>query len=262
MPTTSVGMPPSKEYRIMNISPESTLATAVYAAGVEKTFGEGSSLTPALCGADLETRRGEMLLLVGPSGCGKTTLLSIIAGTMHADAGDVEILGRRLSGMSGAEITRFRAENIGFIFQQFNLIPTLSIAENVSVPLLIQGLRPKKAEARAREILARVGLGEKTNARPSKLSGGQQQRVAIARALVHDPLLVICDEPTSALDSENGRQVMDLLRDIARDPNRCVLVVTHDNRTYRYADRMAMMEDGVIRRVLGSPAEIAAEYPG
>jgi putative ABC transport system ATP-binding protein len=239
----------------------STPDMAVRAAGVEKAFGEGSSRTPALRGADLETRRGEMLLLVGPSGCGKTTLLSIIAGTLHADAGDVEILGQRLNDMTTAEITRFRAMNIGFIFQQFNLIPTLSITENVSVPLLIQGMRPRKAEARAREMLARVGLGDKTKERPSKLSGGQQQRVAIARALIHDPRLVICDEPTSALDSENGRQVMDLLRDIARDPNRCVLVVTHDNRTFRYADRMAMMEDGVICRVLGSPTEIAAAHP-
>ena len=128
------------------------------------------------------------------------------------------------------------------------------------MPLLIQGQRPAKAERRAREMLGRVGLGDKVHLRPSKLSGGQQQRVAIARALVHDPPLVICDEPTSSLDSENGRQVMDILSSIARDPSRCVLIVTHDNRTYRYADRMAEMEDGAIRRVLASPAEIAAAH--
>jgi putative ABC transport system ATP-binding protein len=247
---------------MVSLTAANNLATvsAIRVAGVEKSFGEGSTRTPVLRGADLETRRGEMLLLVGPSGCGKTTLLSIIAGTLDADAGEIEVLGERLDGMKSSQVTRFRARNIGFIFQQFNLIPTLSIAENVSVPLLIQGLRPRKAEARAREMLDRVGLSDKTKDRPNKLSGGQQQRVAIARALVHDPLLVICDEPTSALDSENGRQVMDLLSDIARDSTRCVVVVTHDNRTFRYADRMAMMEDGMIRRVLQSREEIAAEY--
>jgi putative ABC transport system ATP-binding protein len=245
----------------MNISPASTMTQAVYTTGVEKTFGEGTSRTPALRGANFETRCGEMLLLVGPSGCGKTTLLSIISGTMHADAGDVTVFGKRLGDMRPAEITRFRAENIGFIFQQFNLIPTLSITENVSVPLLIQGVRARKAEARAREMLCRVGLADKTETLPNKLSGGQQQRVAIARAMVHDPRLVICDEPTSSLDSENGRQVMELMREIARDPNRCVIVVTHDNRTYRYADRMAVMEDGIIRKVLESPEQIAVEHP-
>ncbi len=231
---------------------------AIRVAGVDKAFGDGSSRTPVLRQAALEAHRGEMLMLVGPSGCGKTTLLSIIVGTMHSDAGEIEVLGERIDQMRAGQITRFRAFNLGFIFQQFNLIPTLSIAENVSVPLLIQGQRSGRAEQRAREMLARVGLGEKVHQRPGKLSGGQQQRVAIARALVHNPSLVICDEPTSSLDSENGRQVMDILSSIARDPTRCVMIVTHDNRTYRHADRMAEMEDGTIRRVLGSPTEIAA----
>jgi putative ABC transport system ATP-binding protein len=232
----------------------------VSAFGVSKAFGEGQSRTSVLRGANLEAHHGELLLLVGPSGCGKTTLLSIIAGTMHADAGQVEIMGERLDGMANEEVTRFRAQYIGFIFQQFNLIPTLSITENVSVPLLIQGHRPARAEQRARQMLSQVGLGDKLNLRPGKLSGGQQQRVAIARALVHEPRLVICDEPTSALDSENGRQVMDLLSSIARDPKRCVIIVTHDNRTFRYADRMAEMEDGIIRRCLNSPTEIASAH--
>ena len=244
----------------MQLTPLPTPPAAVRVAGVDKAFGDGPSRTPVLRGAALDANRGEMLLLVGPSGCGKTTLLSIIAGTLHADAGEVEVLGQRIDRLRAGQVTRFRARNLGFIFQQFNLIPTLSIAENVSVPLLIQGLRPAKAERRARELLGRVGLGDKVHLRPAKLSGGQQQRVAIARALVHDPPLVICDEPTSSLDSENGRQVMDILRSIARDPNRCVLIVTHDNRTYHYADRMAEMEDGSIRRVLASPAEIAAAH--
>jgi putative ABC transport system ATP-binding protein len=241
----------------MKLTPDSKPTNGIRALGLKKAFGEGQSRTSVLRGTDLEVLQGEMLLLVGPSGCGKTTLLSIIAGTMSADAGQVEVLGQRLDGMANAEVTRFRAHHIGFIFQQFNLIPTLSIAENVSVPLLLQGLRPAQAEQRARAVLGQVGLGERANLRPGKLSGGQQQRVAIARALIHEPSLLICDEPTSALDSENGRQVMELLRSIARDPRRCVIIVTHDNRTYRYADRMAEMEDGVISRYLNSPAEIA-----
>lgn len=246
----------------MTLNNPTNTSPAVRVAGVDKAFGDGAARTPVLRAADFEARRGELLLLVGPSGCGKTTLLSIIAGTMHADAGELEVLDHRLDQMKSAQVTRFRAQHIGFIFQQFNLIPTLSITENVSVPLLIQGLSPRRAEERAVRMLERVGLGPKAHLRPGKLSCGQQQRVAIARALVHDPPLLICDEPTSALDSENGRQVMDILSSIARDPQRCVIIVTHDNRTYRYADRMAEMEDGAIRRVLESPAEIAAAHTG
>jgi putative ABC transport system ATP-binding protein len=146
--------------------------------------------------------------------------------------------------------------HLGFIFQQFNLIQSLTVAENVSVPLLIQGVKPARAEARAREILGRVGLASKVNERPNKLSGGQQQRVAIARALIHEPPLLVCDEPTSALDRETGHQVMELLRNVARDSNRTVIVVTHDPRVYHFGDRMAEMEDGQILRVLQSNAEI------
>jgi putative ABC transport system ATP-binding protein len=230
--------------------------------GIDKSFGAGESLTRVLKQTAFEARLGELIMLVGPSGCGKTTLLSILAGTLHADAGEVNVLGHPLHTMSEAARTRFRAQHLGFIFQQFNLIPTLSVAENVSVPLLIQGLQPAEAERRAGVILAQVGLPEKVRERPGKLSGGQQQRVAIARALVHNPPLLVCDEPTSALDSENGQRVMQLLREIARDHGRTVIVVTHDPRVYRYADRMAEMEDGRIFRVLNSPAEIAAAHHG
>ena len=233
---------------------------AVRTKEVAKSFSDGVASTPVLRGTQFDARLGEMMLLVGPSGCGKTTLLSIIAGTMSADAGEIEVMGQRIDHMSTAAVTRFRSTQLGFIFQQFNLIPTISVAENVSVPLLIAGMSSRKAEERAKELLTRVGLGDRANTRPGKLSGGQQQRVAIARALVHNPPLIICDEPTSALDSENGRQVMEILRSIAGDPGRCVVIVTHDNRTYRFADRMAEMEDGVIQRVLNSPAEIAEAY--
>src|SRR6516165_4044807 len=167
------------------MKPASDSANGVRATRVSKAFGEGQSRTPVLRGTDLEAHHGEMLLLVGPSGCGKTTLLSIIAGTMNADAGEVEVMGQRLDEMPTAEVTRFRASHIGFIFQQFNLIPTLSITENVSAPLLIQGHRPARAEQRARQMLGQVGLADKLKLRPGELSGGQQQRVAIARALIH-----------------------------------------------------------------------------
>ncbi len=233
---------------------------ALQLAGIDKSFGAGDSLTKVLKQTHFDARLGELIMLVGPSGCGKTTLLSILAGTLHADAGDVNVLGSPLHALSEAARTRFRAQHLGFIFQQFNLIPTLSVAENVSVPLLIQGVRPAEAERRACEMLARVGLPEKTRERPGKLSGGQQQRVAIARALVHEPSLLVCDEPTSALDSENGQRVMQLLRDVARDPRRTVIVVTHDPRIYHHADRMAEMEDGKIFRVLHTPADIAAAH--
>jgi putative ABC transport system ATP-binding protein len=201
-----------------------------------------------------------MLFVTGPSGCGKTTLLSVLCGTLNADSGEVHTLGQALHRLSAAQITRFRAQHIGFIFQQFNLIPSLTAAENVAVPLRIQGVSAGKALPRAKDLLARVGLPEKINERPSRLSGGQQQRVAIARALVHEPALIVCDEPTSALDSATGQQVLELLRSTTGQTNRTVIVVTHDPRVYRHANRMAEMEDGRIQRVLESPQAIAAAH--
>ena len=226
---------------------------AVLVRGVVKGFGEGEARTVALKGVDFEARVGELLMIAGPSGCGKTTLLSVIAGTLNIEEGTIDVFGVPLHRMRSAEITEFRKKNIGFIFQQFNLIPTLDLIENVSVPLLINGVRRGLAEKTAVAALERVGLAEKGRKRPSQVSGGQQQRVAIARALVHDPRLIICDEPTSALDSENGARVMEILRSVARGPGRCVLLVTHDNRTFRYADRMTEMEDGRVARVHENP---------
>jgi putative ABC transport system ATP-binding protein len=234
---------------------------AVRLSAVEKSFRNGDQLTPVLKRVEFTARTGEMLFLVGPSGCGKTTLLSVLCGTLHADAGEITTLGHSLHALPAARVTRFRAFHVGFIFQQFNLLPTLTAAENVAVPLRIQGVSAKRALARARAMLARVGIPEKCDERPARLSGGQQQRVAIARALVHDPALVVCDEPTSALDSATGHQVMELLRQTASDGKRTVIVVTHDPRIYRYADRMAEMEDGRIHRVLESRAAIQAAHP-
>ncbi len=233
---------------------------AVSVHAVEKSFGEGEARTRALKNTHFEARHGELIMLVGPSGCGKTTLLSIIAGTLHADAGEVHALGKPLHTLSERDLTRFRADNLGFVFQSFNLIPTLTCVENVSVPLLIQGKPRREAESRAAALLERVGLKGREEARPSQLSGGQQQRVAIARALVHEPRLLICDEPTSALDRHTGAQVMELIRELTRSPDRCVVVVTHDHRIFRFADRIAEMEDGRIRHVWDDPHAIANKY--
>ena len=222
---------------------------AVHVRGVAKTFGRGEASVRALKGVDFDAREGELLMIVGPSGCGKTTLLSVIAGTLLFDAGEVDVFGSPLHSLNQKETTEFRKKNIGFIFQQFNLIPTLSNIENVSVPLLINGHSRRSAEEKAGQVLEKVGLKGRGNDRPTNLSGGQQQRVAIARALVHEPRLIICDEPTSALDKDTGQKIMELLREVARAPGRCVIVVTHDNRIFNFADRMSEMEDGRVARV-------------
>jgi putative ABC transport system ATP-binding protein len=207
---------------------------------------------------NLQAYAGEILMLVGPSGCGKTTLLSAIAGTLRVESGEIQVFGKALHRMSGGDLTRFRAKHIGFIFQQFNLIPTLSVAENVGIPLLIQGVSHSEAIKRSRAVLDAVDLGGRWQERPNKLSGGQQQRVAIARALVHEPPLVICDEPTAALDSHNGEIVLDLFRSVARSPDRAVVIVTHDNRIFSYADRIARMDDG---EIIEEKKQIHSEAP-
>ena len=222
---------------------------AVKVRNVSKTFGTGDARTQALKGVNFDTRLGELLLIVGPSGCGKTTLLSIIAGTMEFEGGEIDVFENRLHAMTKPAITNFRRRDIGFIFQQFNLIPTLTCLENISVPLLLNGVRRRDAETRSADAMKLVGLESKIRETPTNLSGGQQQRVAIARALVHEPRLIICDEPTSALDKENGAKIMELLHDIAKSPTRSVIVVTHDTRIFRYADRMTEMEDGRVQRV-------------
>ncbi len=223
--------------------------TAIDVRGVGKSFSNGDQSTLVLRGVDFSVRRGEVMFIVGPSGCGKTTLLSILCGTLRADHGEVHALGMPLHAIPQPEVTQFRSKNVGFIFQQFNLLPTLTAAENVAVPLLIQGVPLAEAVKRASRMLASVGISEKSGERPNRLSGGQQQRVAIARALVHEPPIVVCDEPTSALDSASGHQIMKLLSEVARDASRSVIVVSHDPRIYGYADRIAEMEDGRILRV-------------
>ncbi len=228
-------------------------ATATEAAislrGVTKEFGTGDTKTVALADITLDLPYGELVLLVGPSGCGKTTLISVVAGLLDPTRGEVDVLGQCLTDMRGGRKVRFRGENIGFVFQQYNLLPALTAAENACVPLLIAGWRRSKAVARAGELLASVGLGSRLNAYPNQLSGGQQQRVAIARALVHQPRLLVCDEPTAALDAASGRTAMELIRNVAVQPDRAVVVVTHDSRVYDFGDRIVSMADGRVERV-------------
>ena len=230
---------------------------AVRVRGVTKEFGSGDSLARALRGVDLDVPYGELLMLVGPSGCGKTTLVSIVAGTLQPTAGDVMVLGKDLVAMSNGHKVRFRRDNVGFVFQSYNLLPSLTAAENAAVPLLIAGWRRSRAVAAASDVLDLLGLGDRLRNLPSELSGGQQQRVAIARALVHEPRLLVCDEPTSALDAENGRITMELIQRIAVQPDRAVIVVTHDTRAYTFADRIALMEDGRIESVESGPHHAA-----
>lgn len=235
--------------------PPPAAPAAVYCAGVTKEFGQGESRVQALRGIDLEVPRGEMTLLVGPSGCGKTTLISIIAGLLDPTRGEVTVLGTNLTRIPDREKVRFRGESIGFVFQQYNLLPALTAAENASVPLLIANQPRRQAIEKARQMLARVGLGDKADALPSQLSGGQQQRVAIARALIHEPRLLVCDEPTAALDAISGQTVMELIREVAVRPDRAVIVVTHDNRVYRFGDRIVSMSDGRIDSVQEKKSE-------
>jgi putative ABC transport system ATP-binding protein len=190
-----------------------------------------------------------MTLLVGPSGCGKTTLISVIAGLLNPTEGEVAVLGEELGRLSNGGLVRFRQQNIGFVFQQYNLLPALTAAENAAIPLVIAGRPRREAVATAAAVLESVGLGDRLNSLPAQLSGGQQQRVAIARALVHQPRLLVCDEPTAALDARSGQTVMALLRRVAVQPGRAVIVVTHDNRVFGYGDRIVSMSDGRVERV-------------
>jgi len=231
---------------------------AVVCRAVSKEFGVGETRTLALSGVDLEVYSGQMTLLVGPSGCGKTTLISIIAGLLNPTAGEVSVLGRPLHRMRNRELVAFRGKEIGFVFQQYNLLPALTAAENAAVPLLIAGWQHAKAVMKAKEMLHEVGLGNRVNSYPTQLSGGQQQRVAIARSLVHEPRLLVCDEPTAALDAHSGHTVMELLRKVAVQPGRAVIVVTHDSRVFDFGDRIVTMSDGRIDHIEESVRDAVA----
>ena len=240
------------------ISSPASSSIAVRCRDLKKSYGDGDDRVFALRGVDLDVRAGELLMLVGPSGCGKTTLISVMAGILDQDEGDCRVFDRPWTEMSEREKSAYRGRSIGFVFQAFNLLPALTAAENVAVPLLIRGVRREEAVERARAVLDKVGIGDRSRSLPAHLSGGQQQRVAIARALVHEPKLIVCDEPTSALDQETGHKVMDLLREIALAPDRALVIVTHDARVFGFADRIAKMNDGRIEEILAASEEIVA----
>lgn len=222
------------------------MESAVRCKNIKKTFGTGTSKVEALRGIDLEVKKGELLMLMGPSGSGKTTLISVIAGILTQTEGECLVSGIHLNDLPDRERTRYRGQHIGFVFQAFNLIPMLTCAENVSVPLILNGADRKTALDKARQLLTDVGIPEKIHTPPNELSGGQQQRVAIARAMIHDPDLIVCDEPTSYLDHDTGMKVMELLRSIAGENGKTLIVVTHDVRITKFADRIANLEDGRI----------------
>jgi putative ABC transport system ATP-binding protein len=221
-------------------------APAVEMNAVVKSFPSPDGEVAVLRGISTNILPGEMTFLTGPSGCGKTTLLSAIAGMLRITSGTIRLLGHALADLDGDELVRLRRRRIGFAFQQYHLLGALSALENVMVPLIADGRSRRESAVVASTMLNRLGLSEKQHLPPRKLSGGQQQRVALGRALVHQPDLVLCDEPTAALDHRSGDAVMELLRTIAVAPGRAVVVVTHDARMHRFADRILEMEDGRI----------------
>lgn len=223
---------------------------SVFCEGIAKSYGTGGEIVKALQGVNLEIETGELCMIVGPSGCGKTTLISVVAGILNQDSGSCKVLGVDIKSLKNSQKVAFRAKNIGFVFQSFNLLPTLNAAENVAVPLIINGVKFDEAVKKSKEFLERVGLGSRYKSLPSQLSGGQQQRVAIARALVHNPKVIVCDEPTSALDHETGGKVMDLMKELAMSDSRTLIIVTHDERIFKYADRIAKMDDGKVIKMV------------
>ena len=216
------------------------------AKGIVKELGQGAGKVRALKGVDITLEAGELTLLMGPSGSGKTTLLSIMGCILSPTEGRLRILGKSTEGMSPEQLAELRRRHIGFVFQSYNLFPTLNATENVRLALDVRGMRGTTAAEEAKKALIAVGLGHRLKNYPKNLSGGEQQRVAIARALAGSPALLLADEPTAALDSENGQNVMALLAELAKDSSRAILAVTHDNRTLPYADRIVHIEDGRI----------------
>src|SRR5256886_23804 len=219
---------------------------AIEARDLIKTYAQGEAAMRALDGVSIDIHAGELMLLAGPSGSGKTTLLSIIGCILRPSAGTLRVMGEDVSRMRERDLPAIRRERIGFVFQAFNLFPTLTAAQNVALALDLKGVAGRAARDRAAALLDQVGLGNKIDSYPADLSGGQKQRIAIARALAGNPPVILADEPTAALDSQSGRAVMDLLQRLAHERGRAVAIVTHDNRMLGYADRTVRMEDGRI----------------
>lgn len=220
--------------------------TMVEARGIVKLLGEAPNQVKVLKGVDLDLQAGELTLMMGPSGSGKTTLLSILGCILSPTEGTLSIAGHPTTGMNKESLADLRRRHVGFVFQSYNLVPTLSAIENVMLALDLREIRGAEAYDQALEALHQVGLGHRIDAAPSKMSGGEKQRVAIARSLAGVPSVILADEPTAALDAKNGEAVMELLAQVAKDTNRAVLAVTHDHRTLKYADRIVRIDDGGI----------------
>jgi putative ABC transport system ATP-binding protein len=218
----------------------------IIASHLTKVYGEGDTAVTALKDVSLDVQPGEFVAIMGPSGCGKSTFLHLLGGLDRPTSGEVTIDGATLSGLSDARLTELRRRKIGFIFQFYNLIPVLNAVENAALPITLDGVRPAEANAHAAEWLDRVGLANRHGHRPDQLSGGQQQRVAIARALAADPALILADEPTGNLDTKASEEIAGLLRQVANEWGRAVVIVTHDPRIAANADRIIFLKDGSI----------------
>ncbi|MFA5307230.1 MAG: ABC transporter ATP-binding protein [Candidatus Babeliales bacterium] len=225
---------------------------------ITKSFGSWGEDVHVLRSIDLSARANEMIMLMGPSGSGKTTLLSIIGGILHQDSGECLILGKSINDLKEAEKTKFRGKNVGFLFQYFNLVPTLTAIENTAIPLILNGHPRHEAFEKSAALLLKLGLDKQRNYSPKELSGGEQQRIAIARAFIHNPKIILCDEPTSFLDHERGHQIMQLLRDIQKENHCTLIVVTHDQRILEFADRILEIEDGAIIHKSSNPTPTKA----
>jgi ABC-type lipoprotein export system ATPase subunit len=213
---------------------------------VHKTYDTGSTRVQALRGVDFHVKRGEMVAVMGPSGCGKTTLLNCLSGLDRIDSGEIWLEGKNLGEMADKERTEYRALRMGFVFQVYNLLPVLNAVENVELPLLVAGIRPKEARERAMQALKTVGLEQWARHRPAELSGGQRQRVTVARSLVNNPAIVWADEPTGALDSKTAGEIMGLMRELNANQQMTIVIVTHDPGVGAQCNRVVQMRDGLI----------------
>ena len=220
------------------------MTAAVVCRNLEKQYRKGKEVVPVLSGINLEIEHGDFLAMMGPSGSGKTTLLNLIGGLDHPTSGDIDVEGQSLAGMSGKALAKWRSENVGFIFQFYNLLPVLNAQRNVELPLLLTNLSRKQRAANAATALEIVGLADRGKHKPNELSGGQQQRVAIARALVADPKLLVCDEPTGDLDRETADEILGLLETLNKDHGKTIIMVTHDPRAADHARHTLHMDKG------------------
>ena len=222
------------------------MATLVSLRNLHKTYKRGPETIDVLHGIDLDIDKGDFVALMGPSGSGKTTLLNLIGGLDSPTAGEIEVAGQRIDLMTGGQLAHWRSQNVGFVFQFYNLMPTLTAQKNVELPLLLTKLSAAQRKRNAGIALELVGLGDRAKHRPSELSGGQQQRVAIARAIVSDPTLLICDEPTGDLDRQSAEEILTLLQQLNREHGKTIMMVTHDPKAAEYATHTLHLDKGTL----------------